>query len=131
MLGKIIISTLLIFSLSTTDTMAKGNTAHLVKLLGKQEKLSQDITIAYKKQDKGSSALLLIDAIESGQNMLKSNIDNAEIDNLLTYLGICLKDLKVAVKRPYSLKNAQLVADLSDSLLEGSHYIGQSLKKNS
>ena len=130
MLRKIIISTLLTMSLSTTGVMAKNNTDHLVKLASKQEVLSQNIIKAYKKQDNGSSALAVIAVLESEHTKLKSNIRNAEIDNLLIYLNICLGDLKKVLQKPYSSQNAQLVADLSASLSEGSHYIGQSLKKN-
>ena len=131
MLRKIIISTLLTMSLSTTGVMAKNNTDHLVKLVSKQEVLSQNIIEAYKKQDKGSSALVVIKALESGQTKLKSDIHNPEIDNLLVFLNICLDDLRVVVKKPYSSHNAQLVADLSDSISEGSQYIRHSLKKMS
>ena len=129
MLRKIIISTLLTMSLSTTGVMAKNNTDHLVKLASKQEVLSQNIIKAYKKQDNGSSALVVIKALELGQTKLKSDIHNPEIDNLLVFLNICLDDLRVVVKKPYSSHNAQLVADLSDSISEGSQYISQSLKK--
>lgn len=129
MLRKIIISTLLTMSLSTTGVMAKNNTDHLVKLASKQEVLSQNIINAYKKQDNGSSALVVIKALELGQTKLKSDIHNPEIDNLLVFLNICLDDLRVVVKKPYSSGNAQLVADLSASISEGSQYIQQSLKK--
>ena len=129
MLRKIIISILLTMSLSTTGVMAKNSTDHLVKLASKQEVLSQNIIKAYKKQDNGSSVLVVIKALELGQTKLKSDIHNAEIDNLLVFLNICLDDLRVVVKKPYSSHNAQLVADLSDSIFEGSQYIRQSLKK--
>ena len=128
MLRKIIISTLLTMSLSTTGAMAKSNTNHLVKLVSKQEVLSQNIIKAYKKQDNGSSVLVVIKALELGQTKLKSDIHNPEINNLLVFLNICLDDLKVVVNQPYSPDNAQLVADLSDSIFEGSQYIRQSLK---
>jgi len=128
MLRKMIISTLLAMSLSTC-IMAKDNTDSLVKLASKQEVLSQNIIEAYKKQDKGSSVLVVIKALESGQTTLKSEIEDSEIGNLLVFLNICLDDLRVLVKKPYSSSNAQLVADLSASISEGSQYIRQSLKK--
>jgi hypothetical protein len=62
---------------------------------------------------------------------LKSNIDNPEIDYLLTYLKTCLNDLKTVVKKPYSTQNARLVGELSASLSEGSRYIVKSLRENS
>ncbi len=130
MLGKMILSTVLAIGLSTTAVIAKSNVDQMVKAAYKQEQLSQNIINAYKKQDNGSSALAIIVSLESEHTKLKSNIRNAEIDNLLIYLNICLADLKKVLQKPYSSQNAQLVADLSASLSEGSHYIGQSLKKN-
>ncbi len=131
MLRKIILSTIVFIGLSTTGVMAKGDTDYLLKLASKQEVLSQNIIKAYKKQDKGSSALSVIRALESGQMKLKSDISNPDIDYLLVFLNNCLDNLKVVVKKPYSSDNAALVADLSASISEGSHYIVQSLKKNS
>jgi len=129
MLRKTIMTTLLTICLSTTGIMAKGNTDHIIKLVSKQETLSKNIIKAYKKQDNGSSVLVVIKALELGQTKLKSDIHNPEIDNLLVFLNICLDDLRAVVKQPYSSNNAQLVADLSDSISEGSLYIRQSLKK--
>jgi len=129
MTRKIIISTILAVALSTTGAMAKNTADYLVKLASKQEALSQNIIKAYKRQDKGTAALAVIEALESGQTKLKSDIDNAEIDYLLVYLNSCLDNLRVVIKKPYSPDNAELVADLSASISEGNHYIVQSLKK--
>jgi hypothetical protein len=126
-----ILSAVLVAALGTTGVMAKGNTGNLLKLASKQETLSQNIVQAYKKQDRGSSAIALISALESGQMKLKSNIDNPELDDLLTYLKTCLNDLKTVVKKPYSTQNARLVGELSASLSEGSRYIAKSLRENS
>ena len=131
MLRKIIISTIFIIGLSTTGAVAKSNTDYLLKLASKQEVLSKNIIKAYKNQDKGTSALAVIKTIESGQVKLKSDIHNPEIDYLLVFLNNCLDDLKIVVQKPYSLDNAELVADLSASIAEGSYYIAQSLKKTS
>ena len=131
MTKKLILSVVLITALGTMEVMAKSDTNNLLTLASKQEMLSQNIVQAYKKQDSGSSAIVLIDRLESGQMRLKSNIDNPEIDYLLTYLNTCLYNLKTVVKKPYSSENAHLVAELSASLSEGSRYIAKSLKENS
>jgi len=127
MIGKTITTVLLIVGLSTTGIMAKGNSAELAKLTFKHEKLSKKIMTAYNKKDKGASALALLNTLESEQTKLRSQIKNPEINNLLTYLSMCVNDLKTVVKKPYSSNNAQLVAELSTSIQEGSHYIWQSI----
>ena len=123
MTRKIIVTALLIIGLGTTAAVA--NTQHLVQLASKQEKLSHTIMKAY--QSKSPSTLVLLKDLESGQLKLKSNIHTPEIANLLKYLNLCLKDLKQAVKQPYSTHNARLVADLSASISEGNRYIARSL----
>jgi len=127
MLGKILISALLLTGLCTTTIVAKGNISELSKITSKHETLSKNLITAYSKKDKGASALTIIKTLESEQKTLKSHIKNPEITNLLTYLNMCIKDLKIIVNKPYSSKNAQKVAELSTSLQEGSHYIGQSI----
>jgi len=118
-----IISALLLIGFSTTAAVA--NTQHLVQLASKQEKLSQNIMKAY--QTKSPSTLVLLKDLESGQMKLKSDIHTPEISNLLTYLTMCLRDLKQAVRKPYNLHNARLVADLSASISEGNRYIARAL----
>ena len=127
MLKKMIMSMVLTVVFGATGLMAKGNSAELEKLVSKQEKLSQNIVIAYQKRDRGVSALAIIDILESEQTKLKSQIDNPEISNLLTFLTMCVKDLKAVVKKPYSSKNVEHVVELSTSLQEGNHYIRQSI----
>jgi hypothetical protein len=114
--------------LGTTGALATGESSALLKLVSKQEALSQNIIQAYKKKDRGSSALAMIDALESGHQTLKSSIDDPEIDYLLVYLKTCLNDLKSVVKQPYSPQNAKLVNDLSASLNEGNRYIARALR---
>jgi len=125
MLKKMILSTVVAIGLSTTGAIAKKNT-HLITLASKQETLSYSIGSAYKKQD-NHSVLAAIRTFKSGQKKLKTQINNPEISNLLVYLNLCLKDLEKVVKKPYSLQNAQKVAELTASISEGSHYIAVSL----
>jgi hypothetical protein len=125
MTRKIIVTALLIIGIWSTSALASTPTSHLVKLASKQERLSRSIMKAYKT--KSPSTLTLLKDLESGQLKLKSNIHTPEIKNLLIYLNLCLRDLKQAVKKPYSTHNARLVADLSASLTEGNHYIAKTL----
>ena len=122
---KTIFAAIIVMGLSTTGILAKGNT-HLVQLASKQETLSHNITDAYKKQDK-DSVLSAIKILNAAQTKLRSQVKNDEITNLLVYINLCLKDLEKVVKKPYSSKNAQKVAELSGSISEGSRYIAASL----
>ena len=121
MLKKIIFSAVVVIGLGTTSVMAKSDT-QLVDLASKQETLSHNINNAYKKQD-NRSVLLTLKTLESGHKKLRSQINNPEISNLLVYLSLCLKDLKEIVQQPHTSQNTQKVADLSDSISEGNHYI--------
>jgi len=123
MTKTIIFSTLLLLGFSTTSAMA--NNTQLIELASKQESISKTITKNYKQNP--SSTLKLLNQLESGHNTLKSTVHTAELSNLLTYLHICVKDLKQIMKQPYNSQNARLVADLSASLTEGNHYIAQAL----
>ena len=125
MLLKIISAVLLAVTLSTTSALAK-NTEQLTALAGKQQVLSTQITEAYRKHDKSVNMMTTIKALEAGQNKLKKYaIHNSEIDNLFVFLTICLTEMKVLIKKPFSAENAQLVADLGASISEGSHYISK------
>ena len=126
-LEKMIKITLLVIGISTTSVMAKGSSSELSKLTFEHEKLSKEIITAYQKKDKGTSVLAILKTLESEQKKLKSKIHNPEINNLLTFLTMCVNDLKSVVKKPHSSLNAQRVADLSTSIQEGSHYIRQSI----
>ena len=130
MMRKILISIGFAMVILSVDVLAKGNTAQMVQLAEKQGELSYTLVTAYKKKDNGNAALNVIKTLESSHSKLKSSNQNDEIDNLLAYLDICLKDLKVVVKKPYSRLNSQRVSDLTDSLLEGSRYIQKTLKKH-
>ena len=130
MTRKILISIGLAIVLLSVEISAKGNSEQMVQLAAKQGTLSYTIVTAYKKKDHGNAALDVIKTLESGHSKLKSSSQNDEINNMLAYLDICLKDLKVVVKKPYSSVNSQQVSDLTASLLEGSLYIQQTLKEH-
>ena len=125
MLLKTISAILLAVTLSTTGAMAK-NTKQLDTLAGKQQMLSTKVVKAYSKHDKSVNIMRTIKALEAGQVKLKKiAVRNSEINNLFVFLTICLDEMKVLVKKPYSAENAQLVADLGASISEGSRYIAK------
>ncbi len=116
---------LLAVTLSTTGAMA-GNAKQLNTLAGNQHVLSTKVVKAYSKNNKSVNMMTTIKALEAGQVKLKKiAVRNAEINNLFVFLTICLDEMKVLVKKPYSAENAQLVADLGASISEGSRYIAK------
>ncbi len=136
MIQKTILVILLAVALGATGAIAnkltlKSDTAQLISLAGKQQQLSQKIVDAYGKRDKGINIAITIKALEAGQEKLKYDIRNPEIDNLFVFLDICLDEMKMLVKKPYSAENKQLIAELGASISEGSYYVAKSLKATS
>ncbi len=125
MLFKTISIILLAITLSTTGAMA-SNVKKLNILAKSQQVLSTKITNAYSQKKNSANIMTTIKALEAGQIKLKkAAVRNSEINNLFIFLTICLDEMKVLVKKPYSAENAQLVADLGASISEGSHYIAK------
>jgi hypothetical protein len=132
MLKKTIAISLLTIALGTTTLFAKSSTnVKLLNIIGKQQKLSSSLLNSYDKHEKHSVMIKKIKTLKTGYATLKSGIHNSEIDNLLVFLDICLDELHIAVKKPYSLENAQIIADLGVSISEGNRYVSKSLKHNS
>jgi len=117
----------------------KAVIADIVKLIdvaGKQRMLSQRIAKDYlyigkkvavskaKKQLKAS-----LDELVSAHNVLVDSINDPEIKNLLSFVELSIEDFKATANEPFNLDNAQLIIDLSESMLEGSQYVVDSLKE--
>ena len=120
---KTISAILFALTLSVSFTFA-GNAKQLNTLVGSQQALSAKVIKAYK--NKSTNIMTTIQALEAGQVKLKKiAVRNSEINNLFVFLTICVDEMKVVAKKPYSAENAQLVADLSNSISEGSRYIAK------
>jgi len=133
MIQKTILAILLAVTIGVTGAIAnkmtlKSDTTQLINLAGKQQQLSQKIVEAYGKRDKSINIATTIKALEAGQEKLKYDIRNPEINNLFVFLDICLDEMKMLVKKPYSAENEQLITELGASITEGSHYVAKSLK---
>jgi len=117
----------------------KAMIADVVKLIdiaGKQRMLSQRIAKDYlyvgkkvavskaRKQQKKS-----IDEMVSAHKVLVDSINDPEIRNLLSFVEMSIEDFKSTANEPFTLDNAQLIIDLSESMLEGSQYVVDSLKE--
>lgn len=117
----------------------RAGIADIVKLIdiaGKQRMLSQRIAKDYlyigKKVavSKASKQLKVsIDELVSAHKVLVDSINDPEIKNLLSFVELSIEDFKATANEPFNLDNAQLIIDLSESMLEGSQYVVDSLKE--
>jgi len=116
------------------NALVKKDAIQLINIAGKQRMLSQRIAKDYlyigKKvaTDKATKQLKVsLEEFRANQNKLAEMINDPEIKNLLEFVNMSLSELQEIVKKPFSLDNAQLVLDLSESMLEGSQYVVDSL----
>jgi len=112
-----------------------SDTVKLIDIAGKQRMLSQRIAKDYlysgekiatakaNKQLKESLGELL-----SAHKVLVESINDPEIKNLLAFVEMSSEDFETTANESFNLDNAQLVLDLSESMLEGSQYVVDSLK---
>ncbi len=118
-----------------TNKAAVAEMVELIDVAGKQRMLSQRIAKDYlyagekvavskaKKQMKAS-----MEEMVKIHKRLVDSINDPEIQNLLAFVQLSIEDFKSTANEPYSLDNAQLIIDLSESMLEGSQYVVNSLK---
>jgi len=119
-----------------TSKAAVADMVQLIDVAGKQRMLSQRIAKDYlyagekvavskaKKQMKAS-----MEEMVKIHKRLVESINDPEIQNLLAFVQLSIEDFKATANEPYSLDNAQLIIDLSESMLEGSQYVVDSLKE--
>ncbi len=118
------------------DAKVISDTVNLIDIAGKQRMLSQRIAKDYlyagekvapakaNKQLKASLAELL-----SAHKTLVQSINDPDIENLLAFVEMSTEDFEATAKEDFTIDNAQLIIDLSESMLEGSQYIVDSLKE--
>lgn len=111
------------------------DTVKLINLAGKQRMLSQRIvknylyagnhiaTVKAEKQLQESLAQL-----KKAHRTLTRSITNPEIKNLLDFVKMSTEDFSEISNEEFTMNSAQLVIDLSESMLEGSQYVVDSLK---
>ena len=118
------------------NALVKKDAIQLINIAGKQRMLSQRIAKDYLylgkhvATDKARRQLKTsLKEFRSNQKKLAEMINDPEIKNLLEFVNMSLSELEGIVKQPFNLDNAQLVLDLSESMLEGSQYVVDSLNK--
>jgi hypothetical protein len=116
--------------LAIVTILLGGNVAfagNVTEVLSKQEALSHKAVVAYKKHQ-AKALVSQINMIKKQNRKLQRQVRDPEIKNLLVFLDICLDEMKSTLKKPYSRDNAQIIADLSVSIKEGTHYVKRALK---
>lgn len=139
-LKKTINSAVIFIMLFSTTLLAEKQNNEKIKLMNiaaKQRMLSQRIAKDYLyihkniavRKTKRELTLSLKDFFEAHQ-ILVSSIKDEDIHNLLEFVELSSNDFKKTINKAFTLDNAQLILDLSESMLEGSQYIVDSLKKS-
>jgi nitrate/nitrite-specific signal transduction histidine kinase len=112
------------------------NQVSLIDIAGKQRMLSQRMAKDYLYKGKhvatAKASKQLVSAMgefQSAQKTLQSSINDEEIKNLLEFVQMSMDEFKAIAQQPFDLNNAQLVIDLGESILEGSQYVVDSIKK--
>ncbi len=121
---------------SSATTITQADKKRLIDIAGKQRMLSQRMAkdylykgnhIAASRASKELKASL--EEFLANQKKLKEAVNIEEIRNLLEFTEMSSQDFKALLKENFSLDNAQIAIDLSESMLEGSQYVVDSLEK--
>jgi len=135
---SLIVKPIMIFIFfNATDVCAKeeAKNVKLIDIAGKQRMLSQRIAkdylylhknIATNKTEK--ELQISIKNFFQSHKILVNSIKNEEIKNLLNFVELSSNDFNQTIHKSFTLDNAQLILDLSESMLEGSQYIVDSIK---
>jgi len=136
-INRVLLLTLLLLFSSPLWSHAKISELNLINIAGKQRMLSQRIAkdylyihkeIALSKTEK--ELQISLKKFFNAQKILVDSIKNEEIQNLLSFVKLSSNDLNQTLHQSFSLDNAQLILDLTESILEGNQYIVDSLKNS-
>ncbi len=126
----------LLSSISFARKISEIDSSKLIEIAGKQRMLSQRIAkdyiyigkkIAISKADKQLKESL--NEFFKIHNELSILITDSEIKNLLDFVYLSSTELKEIANKDFTLDNAHLILDLTESMLEGNQYIVDSLKE--
>ena len=138
--SMIVVSVLALSEFSMAEASSNAvvieDTVKLIDMAGKQRMLSQRIAkdylyagkkVATAKADKQLKQSL--EELVSSHKILVESINDPDIKNLLAFVEMSTEDFEATANEAFTLDNAQLVIDLSESMLEGSQYVVDSLKE--
>jgi len=135
-IGLVSISLMLLSNVSFATETSTAKVFKLIDIAGKQRMLSQRIAKDYlyvgKRITISKSKKQLIVSLDEFLKIhkeLRSLVTDPEIDNLLDFVSLSLDELKSTYSQEFNLDNAQLILDLSESMLEGNQYIVDFLKE--
>lgn len=121
---------------ASSNTAVVADTVKLINIAGKQRMLSQRIAKDYlyagKKVATAKAQKQLVASIatlKESHKQLVTSINDEEIKNLLAFVEMGTEDFEMTANEPFNIDNAQLIIDLSESMLEGSQYVVHSLKE--
>jgi len=113
----------------------RSDAVKLIDIAGKQRMLSQRMAkdymykgkkIATSKADK--QLKVAMGEFSNAHKKLLNSINDEEITNLLEFVNMSMDEFKEISNQPFNQDNAQLALDLSESILEGSQYVVDSIK---
>ena len=116
--------------LAASQAIASDNDSDLINKAGMQRMLSQQIAKSYFYIGQGikvkSNRVQLNEARNNFRKNLaelRAKVKNDAIQEVLSFVDFAFTEFDDLVSQPYSKKNAALVLDLSETLLETSHDI--------
>ena len=133
----LVLAALVAFSdMTIAENKITSDTVELVNIAGRQRMLSQRIAKDYMYMGNNVATSKAKKQLEESLNQLKEahkklaqSINDPEIQNLLMFVEMSSEDFEATSKGAFSVDNAQLILDLSESMLEGSQYVVTSLKE--
>ncbi|MBU1667715.1 type IV pili methyl-accepting chemotaxis transducer N-terminal domain-containing protein [bacterium] len=138
---SIVVTSVVLFSnpLSAKTVEEKGSKVDsekikLINIAGQQRMLSQRIAKDYLYVGKNIALTktkqqlkVSLEKFFKSHKILVKSISDPEIRNLLEFVELSSNEFKETSTKPFNLDNAQLILDLSESMLEGSQYVVDSL----
>jgi hypothetical protein len=124
-------------SMTPTLSLANINDSELLNIAGKQRMLSQRIAKDYLYMGKNIATSKAsrqlkksMDDFLAAHKKILVSINDPEIKNLLDFVELSSSDFEEIASKEFDLDNAQLILDLSESMLEGSQYVFDSLQSS-